>query len=410
MKKSFILFFALLYSTLVFSQNFPTVISQRAVATANLFLSDADKLNAEGIYEITENFVSIGTAQINRPFVGVSTRINETNQFGFSGILGFEKKTKEESILGQNTYTHNTPFRLTASFGFDNKTGIHYTFARDNNENKSVKIELNNGISKTTKTYTASWLHEFGYSHTFSNSSKLDIIINVILNNLRTTEKQTYPYSHNYYQGQGGGTYLGIKPSFTLPINNFLVNKITFNAKFQSQIYSNYGKLEGFGSGDKPAYKGWTNIIFFTSIKPTLEWNINNKVFFKSEPSFTFAMQFLKEPYSPTETNIYNVDITTLPILNIPIAMTYMPIDWIEIRAGLNYQMLALFEAYDGMTGSNARPRKINYSFENYYSASLGLGFVFEEDFLLDITFNANSSTTTDLLLNLVKLQFTYKW
>ena len=103
---------------------------------------------------------------------------------------------------------------------------------------------------------------------------------------------------------------------------------------------------------------GAMDIEWEVYVTPTFEWNLlEDQLSFMIEPTIAFKMQITntgqeQDRVTTTSTDAAGNEITTTapitasttgmvmtPSIDIPIAVVYSPIEWLEIRTGLQYNL-----------------------------------------------------------------------
>ncbi len=100
-------------------------------------------------------------------------------------------------------------------------------------------------------------------------------------------------------------------------------------------------------------------------------------------------------------TTTTSYDNTVTPYFDVAVGTLVRPIEWLELRAGLSYGMYwyneissTSYSPVDGGTMSNA-----DYTFVSAFNAFGGVGFIFGEDFFIDVYLQAgNASANSESL------------
>ena len=163
---------------------------------------------------------------------------------------------------------------------------------------------------------------------------------------------------------------------------------------------------------------------------PTFEWNLlDDQLSFMVEPTIAFKMQITntgqaQDRVTTTSTDAAGNEITTTvpitasttgmlmtPSIDIPIAVVYSPIEWLEIRTGLRYNLE--WAITDVNTDNSVLPSGGNSYTDSKTAARssikvfAGLGFIFADDFFIDI---AVQSMDNGFSLDSLAAQLSYRF
>ena len=400
MKKIIILISILALSTgIVFAQSLvPTMPdSVRKQGTAGLYGSDSDDVSADSVYDLDRSFLSAGHSFNHQPtmsLVSFGVAINPTMFFGVTA--GFDINAKYETVptvgiplsgllTTTKTYNENSDFVVTAAFGLNKTMGFHYTIARGGNFTKTdtfVQSIIGTDYETITnkKNSNSEWKHEIAFAMMIGNGMKFNIPLGVILDN----NKDITAYTNKKgaitedglttvatATGPGSKVNVYLNPDFSMPLDLGAFNKIKVGAGVNVAVYNETGMYEqttnrfdpstGFtteGTTMQAKNEGAMDITWEIYATPTFEWNLlEEQLSFMIEPTIGFKMTIEntgqeQDSVTTTSTDAAGNEITTVapitasttemimtPSIDIPVAVVYSPIEWLEIRTGLQYHL-----------------------------------------------------------------------
>lgn len=445
MKRIFFSIVILIVSTsIVFAQ------SRLNFSTAGLFDDYSDKISAKDIYELGGAFASLGYDGCEddklAPFGAFGIAISPTMYFGVIGGIEF-KDTKNESPTDPDTNisTYASPFNVTLAFGLNQNMGFHYTLTRDGTDTVTKVDKYAEKI--TTETKDADWTHEIAFGMKFVNGAELYVPLSIPIT-LYTATHKGYDTTTAFDESEGpsvlatdgfkdSSVNLSLNPTFTMPLDLGLFNRIKFGAGIDFAVYSNLNERDNTnGTSTSPtttttqdASKDYINTQWNIFATPTFEWDISAQINFRLEPTVGLIMdiesngQIQPSSTSGTATDPAK-DVTTLyavkPFISVPVGIVMKPVDWFEIRTGVKYAVE--WNITETETETETETAKISNDAAPHNSIFLygGFGFILAKNFFIDIAFASSDilpgvtyNSTVHLFddpLDSVTLQFSYKF
>lgn len=387
MKKIIILISILVLSaSMVFAQQW----SVRKDGTAGLFGSDSDDVSASDIYGLDKAFLSLGSNIGDQQTIAFGV-LAPTMYLGVIANIGdfdFTKNSEDDGTTKTDRWTDDSTFNITAAFGLSDAMGLHYYISRDGSNTKTEKTDADNDTT-STETKKASWIHELAFAIELGNGMKFNVPVGM---NINQDEHKPYSPIESGRSTYKSVTSLYLRPDFTMPLDLGVFSQIKFGGVIQFVIKTDYGKTWYFdttttnGVSTKPN-EDYIDTRWGLNVTPTFEFNLaDNQLNFIVEPTVIFTM-VIKSDGKPAGSTSVQTTNTIKPSISIPFGAVYSPVEWFELRAGLNYNVAWYMHNTVTDTEGQDENKKSWYSNSSSLGAYFGLGFTVAENFFLDIAF-----------------------
>ncbi len=420
--------------------------SRRAAATVNMFTSESDNVNASDIYDMNEEFASVGyedTAFPFAPYIATGIELSDTLYLGVIGYFHLNDDTSDLVALQPKTQTvttYDSTYDFQIALALSDSMGIHYNFYRDGlrSVTKNTEHEVGANVTDGTEIINESfWEHELAFAMTLDNdidfaiplrlyfSEDKEVIDRVI--DAGPTSIETTTSNIDY----GSEVRLSLKPGISIPMDYEAMNALDLGVGIDFAVHTGLGLIDETISVDdgatvdttvtaREANKDYVNLNWFISASPTLEWDLDDTVYFKSKPSLTFTHKVTSDGVTQ-ETFVdgtgggsndnFTKQSHVIPAIALPLGVVYSPSDWFELRFGASYSISWTF-----VNGTDQDDNKtVGYSNASSFALQAGCGFIIVDDFLIDLKYGVDFSDLSvepkpDFLDAGATLQFTYKY
>ncbi len=418
--------------------------SRSAAATVNMFTSESDNIKADEIYNMRENFASVGHEDVTlplSPYLATGISLSNGMYIGAIGYFNLNDDTSDLQTLQPKTHTtttYDSTYDVQVAFALNNYMGFHYNFYRDgvkkieNWDAHEEGVNITNGSIITDESY---WEHELAFAMKLENDMEFLVPLRIYFSEDKIeteTVVEVTPTSittTNSVDDAGSEVRVSLKPGFSMPFNFGAINKLSFGAGIDFAVQSNLNMFEESETVDdgsntttvkttQDANANYVNMDWFVSFTPSLEWDLNNAVFFKSEPSVVFTHSVKSDGVKQErfvdgvgggDSDAFTSTNKFIPSISLPLGVEYRPQDWFKLRFGASYSLSwTIINAVD--QDDNVQ---VGYANASSFSLQAGCGFIIEENFLIDIKYGAdfsdlNVAVKPDFLDTAASVQFTY--
>lgn len=404
-------------------------------------------LGVIGAFDIDFNIIEdLDTTETD--YFSTEKTYNEDTQFRVTAAFGWEQMGFHYTIARGGNTQHNSTILKPM---FDGK---------NTNWNE-------------VKTSSSAWLHEISFAMKLGESMKFDIPIGVILDNNANTTNISHNVTGLDTRGStnitgGNAINIYLNPTFsylftdagpltelevglTAGLNVYDTKGMSSNLLHtETTTYANGNETIAIVDVTNTQGKntGFIDMDYGIFVKSYLEWNIaNDQLSFIIEPSLGFDMTINSDgkeengtitSISSTTENTFNPDgsasgtteVTTTtttittnntrvstttvysPYIEMPMGVAYSPVEWIEIRTGLNYKisfnMTQETLDYSETLQGGASYSTLGTEFNSEFQIFAGVGFIVAEDFFIDVALNTDPESF--LNFNEIAAQLSYRF
>ncbi len=356
-----------------------------------------------------------------------------------SGTLG----TVNNGIFSTTTSTEDSKFNLRPVFKFGNMA-FHYRIYRNytgttarntvTEDGSTLGSDSQNLYNSTVTSGNSEWEHEIGFAMDM-DAFKIYVPVGVAMefnreitksSNAISSSSTTIVDSTEYDSSNEGADVIAmyINPQFIMALEMGPMYQITFgiDAKFDivntGKGSESYTEVQYAEDDDFSAYTTKTTIIedyegaagmeFGLYVNPSFEWKAwEEKVSFAVDPTFGVKYAYTnagtlkttttyedsrtgttENPDMPGSSTMYTTyDNYITPYLDVYVGSTVRPLEWLELRAGISYglawQNQITTDNYSDVGGKTVN--EANYTFASAFNVYGGFGFIFGEDFFIDV-------------------------
>ncbi len=362
--------------------------------------------------------------------------------WSFPADHGYENTSVAFTSTELTELTESSSFNLRPVFRFNNMA-FSYRISRNGDYKQTDFIGKDSDYEvifegKNVTASSADWQHELGFAMDLG-SIIFYVPLGVVINNNGST---SYDYTDNT-DDTVEKTFTGattdsraismyINPEATLDLEFGPMKTLTAGLNTSFQIYNGGGQESSTlsysvttGDIDKVEKTietdGQADINVEIYATPTLEWSIwEEKIDFVVEPTLGVKYNYQSDgatatsvtttPADPSDTTEelsldgtqYSNIIT--PYLSAAVGTLIRPWEWLELRAGLSYglnwatTLITTRASEDANAVSVEESTSLEYNLSSDFYAFGGVGFIFGEDFFIDIYVQAGQ--TADGLLS----------
>ncbi len=317
-----------------------------------------------------------------------SVKSGYASKSAFYGDAGYGKPSDTHATLGSPTdplYKSDfsikaSDFNIRAVFGVDN-LAFHYRVSRagvvTNYSHNLYDSDEMVASGMRTDDFTE-WQHEFGFAYD-SGSYKTYVPVGMI-----SKTKATNTVIFNY--GETEPTY-----SYSSSVGNLTKDESWIYAKPEVWIALDYDMLTGVRTGvdmliglDFWNLAGYDYFDFDIYVEPILEWSFwEERIDVVIEPILGFMYVYDQIKYSSGDRYHQHFN----PYIGASLGTLVRPLEWLELRFGLNYKLDWDSELYTYYGESGKQ-----HSFTSEFNAYTGLGINLGEYFSLDLYVQAGQS------------------